>query len=154
MKIRRSPVIGSLLGSSVIMSSLGSWVFESCLRNSGYLFLVCILNSWVFLLQIKSQNQVIIIHFQWTQDLNESYIRRLYVVQNVIWGHVHKYETVLWTLEKLRKRIFCYKVINFSLSELKFSGNMYFSYPERLALVKVEKVLSWQRNDKKVTLYI
>ena len=81
-------------------------------------------------------------------------IRRLYVVQNVIWGHVHKYETVLWTLEKLRKRIFCYKVINFSLSELKFSGNMYFSYPERLALVKVEKVLSWQRNDKKVTLYI
>ena len=56
-------------------------------------------------------------------------------------GHVHKYEVVLWTLEKLRKIIFCYKMINFSLKELKFSGNMYFSYTERLVLAKVEKVL-------------
>ena len=31
------------------------------------------------------------------------------------YGHVHKYETVLWALEKLRKTIFCYKMINFSL---------------------------------------
>ena len=49
------------------------------------------------------------------------------------WGHDHKYEAVLWTLEKSRKTIFCYKMINFSLRELKFSGNMYFSYTERLA---------------------
>ena len=67
-------------------------------------------------------------------------------------GHVHKYESVLWTLEKLRKTIFCYKMINFSLRESKFSGNMYFSYLERLASTKVEKVLSLQKNDKKVTL--
>ena len=38
--------------------------------------------------------------------------------------------------------------------ELKFSGNMYFSYTERLAPSKVEKVLSLQRNDKKVTLLL
>ena len=69
-------------------------------------------------------------------------------------GHVHKYEAVLWTLEKLRKTIFCYKMINFSLRESKFSGNMYFSYLERLALTKVEKVLSLQRNDKKVTFLL
>ena len=43
--------------------------------------------------------------------------------------------------KKLRKTIFCYKMINFSLRELKFSGNMYFSYPGRLAPGKVEKVL-------------
>ena len=41
---------------------------------------------------------------------------------------------------------------NFSLRDSKFSGNMYFSYLERLASTKVEKVLSLQRNDKKVTL--
>ena len=41
-------------------------------------------------------------------------------------------------------------MINFSLRDSKFSGNMYFSYLERLALAKVEKVLSLQRNDKKV----
>ena len=68
------------------------------------------------------------------------------------YGHIHKYEAVLWTLEKLRKALFCYKMINFSLSELKFSGNMYFSYTERLTSAKVGKVLSLQRNDKKVTL--
>ena len=42
-------------------------------------------------------------------------------------------------------------MINFSVRELNFSGNMYFSYTERLALAKVEKVLSLQINDKKVT---
>ena len=45
------------------------------------------------------------------------------------------------TLEKLRKTTFCYKVINFSLRDLKSSGKMYFSYTERLASGKVEKIL-------------
>ena len=68
-------------------------------------------------------------------------------------GHVHKYEAVLRTLENLRKTIFCYEMINFSIRESNFSGNVYFSYLERLALAKVEKVLSLQRN-KKVTLLL
>ena len=46
------------------------------------------------------------------------------------------------------------QMISFSPRELKFSGNMYFSYPERLASAKVEKALSLQRNDKKVTLLL
>ena len=54
----------------------------------------------------------------------------------------------------MRKTFFCYKMINFSLRELKFSGNMYLSYTERLASAKVEKVHSLQRNDKKVTLLL
>ena len=58
------------------------------------------------------------------------------------------------TLENLGKTIFCYKMINFSLRELKFSGNIYFSYLERLASAKLEKVLLLQRNDKKVTLLL
>ena len=58
------------------------------------------------------------------------------------------------TLENLGKIIFCYKMINFSLRELKFSGNMYFSYLERLASAKLEKVLLLQKNDKKVTLLL
>ena len=58
------------------------------------------------------------------------------------------------TLENLGKIIFCYKMINFSLRELKFSGNIYFSYLERLASAKLEKVLLLQRNDKKVTLLL
>ena len=45
-------------------------------------------------------------------------------------------------------------MINFSLRELKFLGNMYFSYPERFVLAQVEKVLSLQRNDKEVTLLL
>ena len=45
-------------------------------------------------------------------------------------------------------------MINFSLRELKFSGKKYFSYLERLAFAKVEKSLSLQRNDKKVTLLL
>ena len=69
-------------------------------------------------------------------------------------GHFHKYEAVLRTLEKLRKTIFCYKMINFCTKGVKYSGNMCFSYLERLALAKVEKVLSLQRNDKKVALLL
>ena len=45
-------------------------------------------------------------------------------------------------------------MINFSLRDLKFSGNIYFSYTGRLASAKVEKVLWLQRNDKKVTLLL
>ena len=71
-----------------------------------------------------------------------------------LFGHVHKYEAVLWTLEKLRKTIFCYKMINFSLRELKSSGNMYFSYTKRLASANVEKVLWLKRNDKKLILLL
>ena len=40
---------------------------------------------------------------------------------------------------KLRKTLFCYKMINLPLRELKFSGKMYFSYAKRLASAKVEK---------------
>ena len=57
-------------------------------------------------------------------------------------------------VEKLRKTIFCYKMINFSLKELNFSGNMYFSYTERLASTRVKKVILLQKNDKKVTLLL
>ena len=57
-------------------------------------------------------------------------------------------------IKKLRKTIFRYKMINFSLRQLKFSGNMYFSSLERLASAKVEKVLSLHRNHKKVTLLL
>ena len=69
-------------------------------------------------------------------------------------GHVHKYEALLWTSEKFRKTSFCYKMINFLPSELKFSENLYFSYTERLALAKVKKVLPLERSDKKVTLLL
>ena len=60
----------------------------------------------------------------------------------------------MWTMKILRKTIFFYKMIKFSLKELKFSENMYYSYTERLALAKVEKVLSLQRNYKIVTLLL
>ena len=72
----------------------------------------------------------------------------------IVYGYVHKFEAVLWTLEELRKTIFCCKMINFFVRELNFSGNMYFIYAERLALAKVEKALLLQRNDKKVTLLL
>ena len=72
----------------------------------------------------------------------------------VLIGHVHKYEAVLQTLEKLRKTVFCYKMINFSLRECEFFLKKYFSYTERLTSSKVEKVLWLQRNDKKVTLLL
>ena len=45
-------------------------------------------------------------------------------------------------------------MINFCTKGVKYSGNMNFSYLERLALAKVEKVLSLQRNDKKVALLL
>ena len=52
------------------------------------------------------------------------------------------------------KTIFCYKMINFSIRDLKFSGNMHFTYTERLAPAKVEKYFWLQRNDNKVTLLL
>ena len=55
-------------------------------------------------------------------------------------GHVHKYEVVLWTSEKLRK-----------ITEIHVYTK---SYTERLVLAKVEKVLSLYRNNKKVTLLL
>ena len=58
------------------------------------------------------------------------------------------------TLERLSKITFSYKMFNFSLRELKFSGNMYFSYAERLASAKIEKVHWLQENDKKVTMLL
>ena len=69
-------------------------------------------------------------------------------------GHVHKYEAVLWTLERLIKTIFCYTMFNFSLRELKFSGNMCLNYTERLTSARIEKVLWLQENDKKVTMLL
>ena len=75
-------------------------------------------------------------------------------LQKNVFGHVHKYEAVLWISEKLRKTIFCYKMINFSLRDLKFLGKMYFSYTERLASAKVEKVLWLRRNHKEATLLL
>ena len=70
-----------------------------------------------------------------------------------VYGPVHKFEAVLWTLENLRKTLFCYKII-FLLREFKFSGNMYIPFTERLSSEKVEKSLWLQRNDKKVTLLL
>ena len=61
---------------------------------------------------------------------------------------------VLWTLIKLRKTVFCYKIINYSLRELKFLGNMYFSCLEKVVSARAEKVLSLQRNGKNVTLLL
>ena len=43
-----------------------------------------------------------------------------------LYGHVHKYEAVLWTLEKLRKTIFCYKMINFSLKGVEIFSKYAF----------------------------
>ena len=71
-----------------------------------------------------------------------------------VYGHVHKFEAVLWTLENLRKALFCYKIINILLRELKFSRNMYIPFTERLSSEKVEKILWLQKNDKKVTLLL
>ena len=50
---------------------------------------------------------------------------------------------------KNREKQFFIVKCQVSLRELKFSGNMYFSYTERLASVKVEKVFLLQRNDQK-----
>ena len=55
---------------------------------------------------------------------------------------------------KTEKNNFLLQNDKFFLRVVKFAGNMYFSYTERLALAKVEKVLSLQKNDKKVTLLL
>ena len=52
-------------------------------------------------------------------------------------------------IEKIEKNNFLLQNDQFFTKELNFSGNMCFSYTERLALAKVEKVLWLQRNDKK-----
>ena len=48
-----------------------------------------------------------------------------------LWGSVVK-------IGEIDKNIFYYKMINFLLRELKFLGNMYFSFIERIALAKAE----------------
>ena len=53
---------------------------------------------------------------------------------------------------KIEKNNFLLQNHDFSLRELKCSGNMYFSYTERLTSAKVENVLWLQRNDKKVMI--
>ena len=55
---------------------------------------------------------------------------------------------------KIEKNNFLLQNDKFSSREVRLGGNMYFSYTERLALAKVEKVLSLQKNDKKVTLLL
>ena len=55
---------------------------------------------------------------------------------------------------KIEKNNFLLQNDKFSSREVWLGGNMYFSYTERLALAKVEKVLSLQKNDKKVTLLL
>ena len=55
---------------------------------------------------------------------------------------------------KTEKNNFLLQNDTFFLRVVKFAGNIYFSYTERLALAKVEKVLSLQKNDKKVTLLL
>ena len=49
----------------------------------------------------------------------------IYIPQNDIYGHVHKYEASLWTLENWEKYLFCYKMIIFNVTVLKISENMY-----------------------------
>ena len=44
---------------------------------------------------------------------------------NEDFGHVHKYEASLWTLENWEKYLFCYKMIIFNVTVLKISENMY-----------------------------
>ena len=55
---------------------------------------------------------------------------------------------------KIEKNNFLLQNDKFSSSEVRLGGNMYFSYTERLALAKVEKAFSLQKNDKKVTLLL
>ena len=52
-------------------------------------------------------------------------------------------------IENIEKNNFLLQNDQFFTKELNFSGNMCFSYTERFALAKVEKVLWLQRNDKK-----
>ena len=55
---------------------------------------------------------------------------------------------------KIEKNNFLLQNDKFSSREVRLRGNMYFSYTERLALAKVEKVFFLQKNDKKVTLLL
>ena len=55
---------------------------------------------------------------------------------------------------KIEKNNFLLQNDKFSSREVRLGGNMYFSYTERLALAKVEKVFFLQKNDKKVTLLL
>ena len=55
---------------------------------------------------------------------------------------------------KIEKNNFLLQNDKFSSREVRLGGNMYFSYTERLALAKVEKVLWLQKNDTKVTLLL
>ena len=55
---------------------------------------------------------------------------------------------------KIDKNNFLLQNDKFSSREVRLGGNMYFSYTERLALAKVEKVFFLQKNDKKVTLLL
>ena len=55
---------------------------------------------------------------------------------------------------KIEKNNFLLQNDKFSSREVRLGGNMYFSYTERLALAKVEKVFFFQKNDKKVTLLL
>ena len=48
-----------------------------------------------------------------------------------LWGSVVE-------IGEIDKKNFYYKMINFLLRELKFSGNMYFSFIERTALAKAQ----------------
>ena len=61
---------------------------------------------------------------------------------------------VVKVIQKIEKNNFLLQNEKFSLRELKFPGNIYFSYSGRLASAKVEKVLWLQRNDKEVTLLL
>ena len=44
---------------------------------------------------------------------------------SVMYGHVHKYEASLWTLENWEKYLFCHKMIIFNVTVLKNSEIMY-----------------------------
>ena len=86
----------------------------------------------------RARVEVCALFYYSTEQLNLLDFMMNPTADNNILGRVHEYEAVLWTLEKSRK--ICYKMINFSLRELKFLGNVYyFSYLKRLALAKVEK---------------
>ena len=58
--------------------------------------------------------------------------------------------------KKEGRQIYKYLIKNKTqaLRQLKFSGNMYFSYTERLSSAKVEKVLLLQRNNKNYQLKV
>ena len=56
---------------------------------------------------------------------------------NIKDGHKYLWGSVV-EIGEIDKNIFYYKMINFLLRELKFLGNMYFSFIERIALAKTE----------------